>query len=350
MRFSIPFKVLWDSYNDDPAGEENLKSCIHSGNAGDIIYSLPTIRELGAEHYIINLCSDPGFGGRNIDLKTAHALTPLLLAQPYIKRVTIATCNLPLEFLSEPIEGIDFILDKFRLQDVSKNHLVICHAKALGVYVNLYERWLFVDGENPNEDYIVVSLTPRYRSLPKEYWMKVLSGLDNLVVIGVPEEFHAVSGITGDFITCADYLEMARIIAGGRLFIGNPSLPYAIAEGLKVPRIIELPAQPRNAYPIGKAGYVAPSSPSEARNLIERLLTDSSKEFLIYRNMTLMQRITALEDALRENQHKGWARLVSGLEEEVRKRDELIRILQAEVMRQRRLIASFEKANQLRCQ
>ncbi|MBI4691723.1 MAG: hypothetical protein HY754_15900 [Nitrospirae bacterium] len=286
MHISINFRTLWDS--DDKTEKDAIsKTCIHSGNSGDIIYSLPAVKELGAEHFIINLCRDTYFKGRNIDLEMAKALSPLLLAQPYIKRVSIVSSNLPLEYLSEPIEGGSFILDKFRLQDVFKHHLAISHAKAFNLHINLYEKWLHVETDKPDNDYIVVALTPRYRSLSKEFWLEVLAGLKAIIVIGVPDEFHCLSGVTADFITCGDFLEMAKIIGSARLFIGNPSLAYAIAEGLKVPRMVELPSEPRNAYPIGRSGYIAPHSVKEARDLIERLVSDSPEILLQYQHKTM---------------------------------------------------------------
>ena len=303
MEISIDFKVLWDSLGEKSLPEEKelgLKRCIHSGNAGDIIYSLPTVIELGANHYVINLCSDPGFGGRNIDFSTARALAPLLLVQPYIKRVTIVSSNLPLEFLDQPIESIDYILDRFRLHEPWKHHLAICHAMAFGLHLNLYEKWLHLDMEKPGKDYIVLCLTPRFGSLLKEHWQEALSGLDNVIAIGIPQEFHCIAGIAADFVTCSDFLEMAKMIQGCRLFIGNQNLPYAIAEGLKVPRIVELFKEWPNAYPIGRSGYIAPSSIKEARDLIYRLISDSPISGLEYQNMTLSHKAIDLEATIRE--------------------------------------------------
>jgi len=302
MNFSIKFNILWDSIDEKLHHEEkgkSLRACIHSGNAGDIIYSLNTVRELGAEHFVINICSDPKFGGRNIDFKTARTLAPLLLVQPYIKRVTIVSSNLPLEYLNEPIEGIEFNLDKFRLQDVLNHHLSISHAKAFGLYLNLYEKWIFVDSDKQDRDYIVVSLTPRYRSLPKEFWLEALAGLDNVIVLGIPEEFYCLSGITADFMTCNDFLQMAKIIQGAKLFIGNANLPYAIAEGLKVQRIIEMNKEFQNAYPIGRSGYIAPHSVKEARDLIERLISDSPENLLQYQHKTMHRDLENLKVALK---------------------------------------------------
>src|SRR5208337_2601200 len=268
-----------------------------------IIYSLPTVKELGAKHYVINLCTDPGswlFGGRTISFNTARALAPLLLSQSYIKRVTITASNLPLEFLDQPMEGIDFKLDTFRLHEPNKHHLAICHALAFGVHLNLFEQWLHVETKEAEKDYIVVSLTPRYRSLTKEFWLEVFAGLDNVIVLGIPEEFHCVAGIRAEFVTCSDFLEIAKIIKGSCLFIGNPSLAYAIAEGLKVPRIVELPAEFQNAYPIGRTGYVVPHSILEARNLIDTLLSDSSVTDMRYQNQTLSLAVANLEEMTRQ--------------------------------------------------
>ena len=234
MRISINFKVLWDSLGESsiPTGKDlALKSCIHSGNAGDIVYSLPTAKELGANHYVINLCSDPGFGGRNIAFLTARALAPLLLSQPYIERVSIVSSNIPLEFLDQPLEGIDFVLDRFRLHEPPKHHLALCHAMAFGVHINLYEKWLHLEVEKSDKEYIILCLTPRYRSLSKEYWMEALSGLDNVIALGVPEEFDCVAGITAEFVTCNDFLEMARMIQGADYISVIQASPMPLPRG-----------------------------------------------------------------------------------------------------------------------
>ncbi len=44
----------------------------------------------------------------------------------------------------------------------------------------------------------------------------------------------------GPSIPTANLLEVARVIAGSRLFVGNQSCPAAIAEGLKHPMILEV--------------------------------------------------------------------------------------------------------------
>ena len=296
MKFTN-FELLWNSTNSKH--DFNYKSCIHSGNASDIIYSLPIVRMLEIEHFIINVHSGLTFdksGRTNMSLEVAHFLCPLLLKQPYIKKVSIVKSDLPSEFLGNDIEGINFNLDKFRLQEIFKHHLAICYAKMFGIYLNLFEGWLFVDSKiDYRDDYIVIFLTSQYRSLSDKYWVKSLSGLKNIIVLGSSKKFFAMIGNSAKFIACADFLEMAKIIASAKMFIGNPSLASAIAEGLKIPRIIELPQSPRNAYPIGRHGYTATGSIVEDRNLIECFISSKSNELLVFQNITHSKEIARFE-------------------------------------------------------
>ncbi len=317
MDISLKFKTIADVFKEGVGHTEKFKSCIHSGNAGDIIYSLPTVKKLGAGHFIMNASNAPGFGARFLDEKTAFSLIPLLLDQPYIKRVSIVFMNnpfpsnfktgngiltvmpYPLEYMEEYLTGADYILDKFRLADTNNNHLILCHSQPFGVEINPSEKWLFLEGEdnkknadgkisNPsNHKYrIVLALTPRYRSKSKEFWADTLKDFkDDILAIGVPNDFADISGITDKFITCRDFLELARIINGADLFIGNPGMSYAVAEGLKIPRIVELPGFPKNAYPLGENGHIAPESVEETKKAINDILnknrdTDDVKAFL----------------------------------------------------------------------
>jgi glycosyltransferase involved in cell wall biosynthesis len=272
MPFTIEFKTLWDSDTNNRSAENTrLVSGIHSGNSGDIIYSLPTVHALGIRHFIINLCADYGFSGRNINQASAMALAPLLLAQDYIDRVTIVASNLPLEYLDQPLSGVDYVLDKFRLQDVNRQHLAISHALAFKAEVNLTDPWLKVPGD-PGSYPIVVALNARYRAFPKEYWLELLTGVDGILTVGLPQDFQSLSGVRADFKTSKDFLEMAGWIKGAKLFMGNQSLAYALAEAMKVPRMVEqFPTAP-NAYPVGRDGYIAPATIMEAKKIVRQVL------------------------------------------------------------------------------
>ena len=302
MNISLKFKIIADKFKEGTDKTEKLKSCIHSGNAGDIIYSLPAVKALGAEHFIMNTSNASGSGARFLDEKTALSLMPLLLSQPYIKRVSIVFMHnpfppyfktengifivtpIPLEYMDGYLTEVDFILDKFRLTDTNNNHLALSYSHAFGLRINPAEKWLFIGNaiENANHDKklpnIVLAFTPRYRSKNKDFWAEALEDFKNkynIDAVGTKNDFDCVSGIADNFITCADFLELADIINRADLFIGNPSMPYAVAEGLKVPRIVEIPDSPRNAYPLGMEGYIAPESIEDVKNLIDKILKTS---------------------------------------------------------------------------
>ena len=57
------------------------------------------------------------------------------------------------------------------------------------------------------------------------------------------------------WIQVNDFLELAGIIAGCKLFIGNQSFPFSIAEGLKVPRILEVYYKAANVIPEGENAH-----------------------------------------------------------------------------------------------
>ena len=51
------------------------------------------------------------------------------------------------------------------------------------------------------------------------------------------------------------FLELTQAIAGCKLFIGNQSFPYSLAEGLKCPRILEGYYHVPHVIPEGKNAY-----------------------------------------------------------------------------------------------
>ena len=82
---------------------------------------------------------------------------------------------------------------------------------------------------------VVIHRSPRYHndSFP---WCKVVEKYKgNIVMIGMRSEHETFCKQFGEvpYLHTKDYLELARVIAGAELFIGNQSSPYAVAEGLK---------------------------------------------------------------------------------------------------------------------
>ncbi len=58
-----------------------------------------------------------------------------------------------------------------------------------------------------------------------------------------------------EFFDSKDFLELASIIKNSRLFIGNLSFGYALAEAIKVPRLLESFPNFPMVYPNGSSGY-----------------------------------------------------------------------------------------------
>ncbi|MGQ9368817.1 hypothetical protein [Azospirillum sp. ST 5-10] len=278
-------------HGDAPDG---ARSAVHSGNMGDVVYALPALAAAGVERLVLNVCRDPGVGGRVMSAAMAEFLAPLLLAQPGIRRVDVAEVpvrlapgfgarargevlsqGLPLEHVPAAALGVDLVLDRFRLEPLDRLHLVEAHARAAGVRVSGVGRFLHLpEGEEPvrRDGPIVLSLTPRYRHQPAEFFAALLKGLGPVVMVGLPEDAPVYAGIAGELVTARDGLELARLIAAARAFVGAPSMPYALAEGLKVPRLVDVPAFPANAFPLGARGWVLPARPRAARRLLEAAL------------------------------------------------------------------------------
>jgi hypothetical protein len=90
---------------------------------------------------------------------------------------------------------------------------------------------------------VVINRTARYHNVGFP-WKKVAERFrDQSVFVGTEEEhreFVRECGWRLPHHKTRNFLELARVIAGCKLFIGNQSSPYAIAEGLKKPAILEV--------------------------------------------------------------------------------------------------------------
>jgi hypothetical protein len=256
------FPPILDLVSEEPA-PRGPACAVHSGNIGDVVYSLPTAFSLMAGHYILNICSDPGFGGRVMTREAALKLAPLLLGQGTIRRVSVIQSQVPLEYAEPARIGVDYVLDSFRANPVEpRYHLVHKHAFPFGIRVDGAPRWLHSEAEREDDlpagirkPYLVVGLTSRYRRWGDEYYASLLRDVpaERIIVVGVEADLIHKTNIAGAFLKPADFRQLARVLAGSALFIGNPSFPYALAEALKVPRMVEL-SDTINVAPLDPSG------------------------------------------------------------------------------------------------
>jgi hypothetical protein len=205
-----------------------MKSAVISGDVGDIIYSLATIKALGVELVYLNY--NPkyklrGVGQTKFNEKTALMIKPLIESQPYIKEV---------KFYDG--EKVDYNLDLFRMcGDLTYQNLCRSMLKTFGVDpIEMTKQWLFVEPKKSMP--VLINKTERYLN-PDVDWNAFIQSYGELMgFVGIESEYQNFINeykVDIPFFPTKDFLELAELISGCSLFIGNQSSPYAIAEGLK---------------------------------------------------------------------------------------------------------------------
>ena len=212
---------------------------LHSGHAADIVNVLPVVKELSKKHdcnvYIkigkplTKYYHKHPAGDVYINKKIYNMLEPLFSKQNYIKKVE--------QFNDQNID-IDFDIIREMpvnlLFDNTKYSFVVT-----GLQPNLLLPYLEVDSHNKIKNKIIIQRTFRYRNRFINY--KFLNNYENLLFVGTKKEFDDMKIVVNnlEFYDCKDFLEMAGIIKSSKFVIANSSIAFPIAEGLKVPRLLE---------------------------------------------------------------------------------------------------------------
>ena len=84
-----------------------------------------------------------------------------------------------------------------------------------------------------------------------------LSNYEKIVFLGLKDEFDdlKIKIKNLEHYDSKDFLELAMIIKSAKLFIGNLSFGYALAEAIKVPRLLESGPNFPLVYPNGMNAY-----------------------------------------------------------------------------------------------
>ena len=125
----------------------------------------------------------------------------------------------------------------------------------VGVFPDISKSWIEIDGSNKFKDYIVIMRSLRRQNQFINY--SFLEKYKKIVFVGLKPEFENLKQQikTMEFFDSKDFLELASIIKNSRLFIGNLSFGYALAEAIKVPRLLESFPNFPMVYPNGSSGY-----------------------------------------------------------------------------------------------
>jgi hypothetical protein len=230
-----------------------MRSAVISGDVGDIIYSLCTMKALGVE--LVYLNANPKYkinkiGQTKFNEGAALALKPLIETQPYIKEVRLYDG-----------EKVDYNLDLFRYYgDLTYANLCYTMLRSFGVDTNeMTKQWLFAEPIK-KEKAVLINKTSRYLN-PDINWDIFLESYGHYTAfVGVEQEYESfMKDCDYDipFYPTKDFLELAQLIAGCSIFIGNQSSPYAIAEGLKQNTIqVVCDECPNCIFPRDNAVYV----------------------------------------------------------------------------------------------
>jgi hypothetical protein len=104
---------------------------------------------------------------------------------------------------------------------------------------------------------IIVNRTTRFRNHNISYFF-LKDYQDHVLFAGLPIEHEAFNkewSLKTDYLQVTDFLDLARHIAACKFFLGNQSMCFAIAEGLKIPRILEVCVYAPNVHPVGQYAH-----------------------------------------------------------------------------------------------
>lgn len=235
----------------------------HSGFATDILYALPAIRkvcEMNDEKAVLHLETNVD----NVDKdKPGHPYSPfklmdeevtllkgLLVDQDYIEDVVIFDGDL---------SKINVDLDLFRTQPInfSSGNISRYYFSMAGISDSLEKPVLETKSNERYNNRIVISRSLIYQN--KNVDWRVLNDFEDVkyYFLGSNMEFKDISTKLKNVIHVQpkDYREAAEIIKGSSLFIGNQNMYYAIAESLKVKRLLEVCPYTSNVVPSGGENY-----------------------------------------------------------------------------------------------
>lgn len=198
----------------------------HCGDAGDVLYAMPAVALMGGgDLHLVPKATT----GHRMTPQLAASLGALLERQPYIRSVRH----------SDRVNGTD--LDHWRSCYVGGLNLADMVCRAFSVpYWPRSRPWLYVDKPRRVAP-VVFHRSERYR-LWNFPWREVyLAYKGKAVFVGSPQEHAEFCANVGpvSYHHTPTYLDLARVIAGADLFVGNQSSPFAVAEGLKRTVILE---------------------------------------------------------------------------------------------------------------
>ena len=230
---------------------------LHYGHLGDIINSLPILKEISKNKHCNLFIQKNKELPENV-LSKDHLFGKVYLTENSIKKILPLLKNQTFLNMVEIYDGqkIDIDLNFFREMPINFNiDSVRWYGHLVGKYPDLSLKYLEVDNHDKFKNYIVIMRSLRRQNKFIDY--SFLSSYKNKIFVGLKNEYedlkNSVNGL--EYYDSKDFLELASIIKNSKIFIGNLSFGYALAEALKVPRLLESGPNFPLVYPNGQNAF-----------------------------------------------------------------------------------------------
>ena len=212
------------------------KTFYHSGEMGDTLYSLQAIKNIGnGDLYIGNNLNmtfqpheTPSYPLKPFTWKTYRFLQEFIESQPYINK-----------FLYGTPRKIDYNLNYFR--KVIFTHIHLNHTETYmhvcGLPINPIDNhtpWISVANKKQLAPITVVRTERRHS--PNFPWKLIVDKFrNNMVFIGTKSEYDSFTNDNGiiPHFNSDKLIDIAEVVNGAKLHIGNSTSLTTIAEGLK---------------------------------------------------------------------------------------------------------------------
>lgn len=205
----------------------------HSGNLGDIVYALAAIKIKGTGDLLIGPKQN-GTSPCQTPTTKEHfdAFAPLLRTVPYLRKIDYRQ-DYPAGELTHDLNEFRNHWNDWPLRQKTGIHsLCKMHCYQLGVLDKFNEREPWLEIKDPIlSGKIVINRTRRYNATNFPWKEIVERYRQHLLFVGFLQEHEDFVKQFGkvSYYAVLDILEMARLIAGARGFIGNQSMSCALA-------------------------------------------------------------------------------------------------------------------------
>lgn len=239
-----------------------------SKHIGDIIFSLAFLKYVKADKLV--LFDD---GGGFMTESMFNQLAPLLEKQSYIG----SFCHCPFSFHS-PMNGFRHWLKWFSVPESC--FFAYGYSRETALKFIRENDWLINVDQKPIKK-ILVNRTHRYFSEDFSHNLSLFNK-DDIGFIGLEYEYERFVKNTGlkiDFIPTKDFLEVAQVIKGSDLLIGETSSSHAMAQAMSKPCISFCRSRNWVSVDLKKLSYLLIAHPKIDKLWLLSFLSENNIDF-----------------------------------------------------------------------